>query len=148
MEDNVSLGQWKIIVNDDTIHLLNIELLSHQKVLFSKPASAIALQTFLDSIFSDQNLCAPRIWAVDSWVDLPSTGIIQLIDHRMVPQDLVQYSQASYGQQYHIGGNLMSSGGVALSRVLGQNTFIGSRSPDGALFTCFLDEELSDLFDR
>ena len=148
MEDNVSLGQWKIIVNDDTIHLLNIELLSHQKVLFSKPASAIALQTFLDSISSDQNLCTPRIWAVDSWVDLPSTGIIQLIDHRMVPQDLAQYSQASYGQQYHIGGNLMSSGGVALSRVLGQNTFTGSRSPNGALFTCFLDEELSDLSDQ
>ena len=144
-DENVSLGQWKITFNEDTIHLPNIELLAEQKVLFSKPSSAIVLQAHLDSISSAQDLCAPRVWAVDSWIDLPSTGIIQLIDHRMVPQDVAQYSQASYGQQYHISGNLMSSGGIALSRVLGQNNFTGSTSPDGALFTCLLEAELSDV---
>lgn len=144
-EDNISLGQWKVTVNEDTIHLPNIELLAQQKVLFSKPSSAITLQSYLDSISSDQNLCDPTIWAVDSWFDLPSMGIIQLIDHRMVPQDVAQYSQASYGQQYHISGNLMSSGGVALLRVLEQNSFTGSTSPEGALFTCFLVEEFSDV---
>lgn len=144
-DENVSLGQWKVTVNEDTIYLPNVELLTQQKVLFSKPSSAITLQTYLDSISSDQDLCAPRIWAVDSWFDLPSTGIIQLIDHRGVPQDVAQYSQDSYDQQYHISGNLMSSGGVALSRVLGQNSFSGSTSPDGALFTCFLEEEFSAL---
>ncbi|HAB90078.1 MAG TPA: hypothetical protein DCF84_06035 [Bacteroidetes bacterium] len=144
-EDNISLGQWKVTVNEDTIHLPNIELLAQQKVLFSNPSSAITLQSYLDSISSDQNLCVPRIWAVDSWFDLPSTGIIQLIDHRMVPQDVAQYSQDSYGQQYHINGNLMSSGGVALLRVLEQNGFAGSTSPEGALFTCFLVEEFSDV---
>ncbi|MEC8032857.1 MAG: lamin tail domain-containing protein [Bacteroidota bacterium] len=144
-DENVSLGQWKVTVNEDTIYLPNIELLAQQKVLFSKSSSAIILQTYLDSVSSDQNLCAPRIWAVDSWFDLPSTGIIQLIDHRRVPQDIAQYSQDSYGQAYHISGNLMSLGGVALSRVLGQNRFSGSTSPDGALLTCFLEEEFSAL---
>jgi len=143
-DDNVSLGQWKVIVNEDTIYLPNIELLAQQKVLFSKPSSAITLQSYLDSVYSDQDLCVPRIWAVDSWFDLPSTGTIQLIDHRRVPQDIAQYSQDSYGQAYHISGNLMSLGGVALSRILGQNRFSGSTSPDGALFTCFLEEEFSE----
>lgn len=145
-DENVSLGQWKVTFNDDTIYLPNIELLAQQKVLFSKPSSAIILQSYLDSISSYQNLCTPRIWAVDSWFDLPSTGTIQLIDYRSVPQDVAQYSQDSYGQQYHISGNLMSSGGVALSRAPGQNRFSGSTSPDGALFTCYVEEEFSDFF--
>ncbi|MGC6420299.1 MAG: hypothetical protein ACON48_04315 [Chitinophagales bacterium] len=144
-DENVSLGQWKVTVNEDTIYLPNIVLLAQQKVLFSNPSSAITLQSYLDCIFSNQDLCVPRIWAVDSWLDLPSTGIIQLIDHRGVPQDVAQYSQDSYDQAYHISGNLMSLGGVALSRVLGQNRFSGSTSPDGALLTCFLDEEFSAL---
>lgn len=144
-DENTSLGQWQITVNEDTIYLPNVELLAQQKVLFSKPSSAIALQSYLDSISSDHDLCTPRIWAVDSWFDLPSAGMIQLIDHRRVPQDVAQYSQDSYDQQYHISGNLMSLGGVALLRVLGQNSFSGSTSPDGALFTCFLEEEFSEL---
>ena len=144
-DENVSLGQWKVTVNEDTIYLPNVELLAQQKLLFSKPSSAITLQSYLDSVSSDQDLCVPRIWAVDSWFDLPSTGTIQLIDHRGVPQDMAQYSQASYGQAYHISGNLMSSGGVALSRVLGQNKFSGSTSPNGALLTCLLEEEFSAL---
>ena len=145
-DENVSLGQWKVTINEDTIYLPNIQILAQQNVLFSKPSSAITLQSYLDSVSSDHDLCTPRIWAVDSWFDLPSTGIIQLIDHRRVPQDVAQYSQSSYGQEYHISGNLMSSGGVALSRVLGQNRFSGSTSPDGALFTCYVEEEFSDFF--
>lgn len=144
-DENVSLDQWKITINEDTIYLPNIQLLARQNVLFSKPSSAITLQSYLDSVSSDYDLCAPRIWAVDSWVDLPSSAMVQLIDHRRVPQDVAQYSQASYDQQYHISGNLMSSGGVALSRVLGQNSFTGSQAPDGALFTCFLEEEFLDV---
>lgn len=144
-DENVSLDQWKITINEDTIYLPNIELMAQQKVLFSKPSSAITLQSYLDSVSSDHDLCAPRIWAVDSWFDLPSSAMVQLIDHRRVPQDVAQYSQASYDQQYHISGNLMSSGGVALSRVLGQNSFTGSQAPDGALFTCFLEEEFLDV---